>query len=372
MPTEPVLSFSIAKRYPGFSLECRATFESGITAVFGPSGSGKTTLLNSIAGLVAPDEGTIEVLGETVFSSASRTDLPPEKRRLGYVFQDSALFPHMSVWENIRYGHSLTPSDRRDVEPEQLVDLFQLTGFLQRGVMGLSGGERQRVALARALATSPRLLLLDEPLGSLDAAFRGVIIRYLKRIWRELRTPMVYVSHSISEVMAVAEDMLVLSGGRVVVQGRPSQGLVHPEVRAMADYDRIENLLDAEVVSAQDGDGMAELAVGHVRLRVPDTDAGPGHMVTVSIGATDIILALEAPSRISARNVVRGVVEEVHVRGARVLVYVDIGDRLVVEIVPGALRDLELEPGQQVYLIIKSASMMVLDAPPGASSGSAC
>ena len=207
---EPVLSFKIVKRFSGFSLDCEATFESGITAIFGPSGSGKSTLLNCIAGLITPDAGEIEVSGKTVYSSSSRKNVSPEKRRFGYVFQESALFPHMNVQENIMYGYKLTPAHHRKIDPEQLAELFQLSSLMNRGVINLSGGERQRVALARALATSPSLMLLDEPLASLDGRFRGVIIEYLKRVWEELRTPMVYVSHSISEVMALAENTLAL------------------------------------------------------------------------------------------------------------------------------------------------------------------
>ena len=360
---KPLLTFQITKEYPGFSLECTASFESGITAVFGPSGSGKTTLLNCIAGLVTPDEGEIDVLGDTVYSSAKRKNLPPDKRRFGYVFQDSALFPHMTVWNNILYGYKLTPENRRRTDPEHLVELFQLSTLLDRGVSHLSGGERQRVALARALATSPNLLLLDEPLASLDMAFRGVIIRYLKRIWSELRTPMIYVSHSISDVMALAESTLVLLDGRPVVQGASSQVLVHPGAGALADYGTLENLLEAEVVSWEEEEGMARLTIGHQQLLAPEVSSSPGDVVTVSIRAGEIILALEVPSKISARNVLQGTVEEVHRQGTRVMVYVDIGTRLVVEITAGALRDLELHNGQAVYLIIKANSILVLDAP---------
>jgi molybdate transport system ATP-binding protein len=360
---EPILSFEITKRYPGFSLECRAAFEPGITAVFGLSGSGKTTLLNCLAGLVAPDEGTIEVLGETVFSSSPRRNLPPDRRRFGYVFQDAALFPHMSVWDNIRYGYRLTPVERRTTDLEQLVDFFQLADLLDRGVSGLSGGERQRVALARALATSPRVLLLDEPLASLDAEFQGLIIRYLRRTVRELDTPMVFVSHSMSHVLALAQSVLVLSDGKPVVQGRPAEVLAHPNAGAMAVYSTLENLVEAEVVSLLPEDEMAELWVGNARLSVPDAGYSPGDLVTISLRASDIILAVETPSKTSARNVVVGVIEEVRARGARVLVYIDIGARIVAEITLGALKDLGLQEGGQVYLIIKSASIVVLDSP---------
>ena len=226
--TTPTLSFSLTKRYPGFALECEADFASGRVAIFGPSGSGKTTILDAVAGLTQPDAGEVRIAGETVFSSELRCNLPPEKRRIGYVFQDSALFPHMSVRDNILYGHRLTAAERRKLRPGQLVELLALGALLDRSVTGLSGGERQRVALARALATSPDLLLLDEPLAALDVGFRGTIIRYLKRITRELGTPIVYVSHSMSEVMALAEDVLVVDGGRKVVQAHPSIALAHP------------------------------------------------------------------------------------------------------------------------------------------------
>lgn len=361
--TEPLLRFRVVKRYPSFSLDCEAAFESGITAVFGPSGSGKTTLLSCLAGLVTPDAGEVLVQGDTVFSSDGRRSLPPEKRRIGYVFQDSALFPHLNVLKNVTYGHKLTPPERRKIDPEHLVELFHLSRLLERNVRSLSGGERQRVALARALATSPRLLLLDEPMASLDVALRGIVIRYLKRIWSELRTPIVVVSHSMSEMMALADDMLVLNAGSPVAQGRPSQVLVRPGVDALADYASLENLLEAEVVARMEDEGLAELSLGSVRVTAPDVPGGPGDQVTISIRAGDVILALEVPSKVSAQNTLLATVEEVHASGPRVLVYVDIGVRLVVEITHSALRDLDLKAGQQVYLIIKSTSITVLDAP---------
>jgi molybdate transport system ATP-binding protein len=361
--TTPTLSFSLTKRYPGFALECEADFVSGRVAIFGPSGSGKTTILDAVAGLTQPDAGEVRIAGETVFSSELRRNLPPEKRRIGYVFQDSALFPHMSVRDNILYGHRLTAVERRKLRPEQLVELLGLGALLDRSVAGLSGGERQRVALARALATSPDLLLLDEPLAALDVGFRGTIIRYLKRITRELGTPIVYVSHSMSEVMALAEDVLVVDGGRKVVQAHPSIALAHPGVRALADYATFENLLDAVVEEEAAGDGMATLRIGDVLLSAPDVRAARGDETTVSIRAGDVILALEVPSRISAQNIVRGRVEQLHVRGSRVLVYVDVGDRIVVEITPGALAALDVREGQDVYMIVKSTSILALDGP---------
>ena len=363
MTNESLLTFSVTKRFPGFSLECEAAFDSGVAGILGPSGSGKTTLLNCIAGFTTPDEGMIEVAGRVVFSTPRGVNVPPEKRRFGYVTQESALFPHMNVLENIMYGYRLTPPQRRRIDPAQLVELFQLSSLVDRRVTNLSGGERQRVALARALATSPNLLLLDEPLASLDGGFRGVIIEYLKRVRREFGTPMLYVSHSISEVMALAETALVLIEGKPLVHARLSQVLVHPGVADVADYATLENLVEAEVLSGGRDDGLAELKVGDTRLLAPYPHSRAGDVVIVSIRAGDIIVSLDVPSGISARNIVGAVVTEIHLVGPRVLVYADVGTRLVVEVTPGALRELDLREGQEVYLIIKTNSIMVLDVP---------
>ena len=364
----PVAHIAVTKRFPQFTLDCDVTFEAGVTSVFGPSGSGKTTLLNCIAGLTRPDAGHITVMGRTIFSAAERKAVPPEKRRFGYVFQSSALFPNMNVRKNILYGYGLTPAEQRATDPEHLFDLFDLTRLLDRSVDTLSGGERQRVALARALATSPRLLLLDEPLASLDVSFKGAIIRYLKRVRQELHTPMIYVSHSISEVVALAEEMLVLSEGRPVAQGRPSEVLVRPDVGTMADYGALENLLDATVVARRSEQGLSVIDVGGVELAAPEIDTRPGDLLTVSVRAGDIILTLDVPTRISAQNILPGKIESIHAQGARVIAHVDVGVILVVELTPRAVADLGLRQGTQVYLIVKSNSVLALDALDGGSA----
>jgi len=360
----PLLNFRISKSYPPFRLECASAFYSGITAVFGPSGSGKTTLLESLAGLSNPDSGEIQIQSETLFSSAAGENLPPEQRRIGYVFQDPTLFPHMSVLSNIEYGYKLTPQRSRKMELDQLVELFQISALLNRDVSNLSGGQRQKIVLARALATSPRLLLLDEPMAGLDVAFRGIIIRYLKRIWHELEIPIVYVSHSMSEVLALAEDVLVLADGNPVAQGKPLDVLVAPLVGAVADYDTLENLIETAVLTTNKRDELTVLEAGKIRLYVPAILAAPGDSVTVSIRANDIILASMPPEKISAQNILSGSVEEIHIlEGGRVIVYVDVGVRIVVEITKRSLRNLVLQPGDDTYLIIKSSSILILNSP---------
>ena len=358
---EPVLRFDLVKRFPGFRLECAALFESGVTGVFGPSGSGKTTLLNCIAGLETPDEGEIEALGRTIFSSSARVRVPPERRRFGYVFQDAALFPHLTVRRNIEYGWRLTAAEHRTIEPDRLVELFQLERLMDRDVANLSGGERQRVALARALATSPLLLLLDEPVASLDAVLRGVVLGYLRQVWRELGTPTVYVSHSISEMMALTDQVLVLDRGSPVAFGPSSQVLVHPEVSRIADYAGLENLVEARVLSSAGGRGLSSLEVGEVRLLASGVYGSRGEAVTVAVRAGDIILSLDVPQGISARNVVPAAIREIHVVGTQALVYADVGIDLVAEVTLDALDQLSLREGQAVYLIIKANSILVME-----------
>lgn len=374
MATNPNLAglayvdFSIRKNYPGFSLDCAGLFERGVTAVFGRSGSGKTTLLDCIAGMEMPDEGTISVGGVRVYSSRARINVPPDRRRFGYVFQHGALFPHMTVRDNILYGYRLTPESDRRLRPEDLADLLGIAHLMDRGVDNLSGGERQRVALSRALAISPRLLLLDEPLASLDAAFRGTILTYLKNVAEQLDTPMIFVSHSLSEVLAIAPNTLALDDGKAVAFGPTSEVMAHPDVALFADYGTLENILEAEILDSGDSEGISRLRIGDVVLVGPPTDTSPGTGATVSVRAGDIILSLGVPPMTSARNAVPAVVRELREAGGRILVHVDVGVPMVAEVTPGSAIELGLRPGQDVHLVLKSNSIIVFrsDADPGA------
>jgi len=360
--TTPIVDFHVVKRYPGFTLDCQASFESGVTAIFGASGSGKSTLLDCIAGILQPDKGHVSFQGQRLYSSTDKEHVPPDKRRFGYVFQDSALFPHMDVKSNIEYGYKLTPESLRKISTEEVISLFQLSNLLSRSVRNLSGGEKQRVALARALATSPDLLLLDEPLASLDGSFRGAIIRYLKSVHSTFGTPMIYVSHSASEVMALADHMLVLREGRPVTYDKVSSALVHPGLSEITDYATLENFLEAEVISNDGSGGLTELKVGEAKLIAPATHRSPGENVMVSIRAGDVILADEIPSRMSARNTIRSTIREIHALDYRALIYVDIGVQVIVEITQASLTDLGLKVGEDIYLIIKTNSVVILDA----------
>ena len=350
------------KSYPGLTLEVEASIPHGITAVFGPSGSGKTTLLNSIAGLVAPDEGSI-VLGErTLFASPGGVNLRPERRRVGYMFQESLLFPHRSVWQNILFGYNLTPPERRRIEPERLVGLLGLEALVDRRPGNLSTGEGQRVALARALATSPELLLLDEPLAALDFSLRGRILRYLKEVYKELGIPMVYVSHNISEVLAIADRALVISRGKQIAFDEPRKVLLNPFVHSLVEAGSLENLLDVRITERGTGKGLVGAKLGHSTLWIPavPTHVEDGDVISVAVRAGDIIVAVERLERISARNILQGRIQSIHRVDGAVLLYTDVGAPLLVEITPDALASLGLEEGQDVFLVIKSSSIMVL------------
>ena len=366
---DAALEVRVRKSYPALTLEVEASIPHGITAVFGPSGSGKTTLLNSIAGLVAPDEGSIVLGGRTLFSSPGGVDLRPEARRVGYMFQESLLFPHRSVWQNIVFGYDLTPPEQRRIQPERLVRLLDLEALVDRRPANLSTGEAQRVALARALATSPELLLLDEPLASLDLSLRGRILRYLKDVYRELGIPMVYVSHNISEVLAIADRALVISRGKQLAFDHPRKVLLNPFVHSLVEAGSLENLLDVTVSGRGPGDSLVAAALGDSTLWIPampprledGAHVEDGNVISVAIRAGDIIVAVERPRGISARNILEGRIQSVHRIGGAVMLYADVGAPLLVEITPEALESLDLREGQEVFLVIKSNSIMVLD-----------
>ena len=250
----------------------------------------------------------------------------------------------------------MTDSGSRRIDPKNLIDLFNLASLTSRSSKNLSGGERQRVALARALATSPRLLLLDEPFSSIDVGMRGVTIRYLKSVWRELRTPMVLVSHSISEVLSLAEDVLILRDGKKVLHAPATNAFAHPSAGRISQLQSFENIIDGKIVEddRMEKIGLSQIQAGSASILVPKLPGVVvGKTITISIRARDIILALDNPTRISAQNIISGLVQEVNYVGCRIFVYIDIGIRLTAEITQNGLEELELKQGMKIFMIIK-------------------
>lgn len=361
MTSSPVLAFELQARMGEFTLDCAAQAFAGVTALFGPSGSGKTTTLDCIAGVTKPERGRIVLNGRVLYSSEPRVFLRPERRRVGYVFQDGALFPHMTVAENIRYGLGLVPAAERRIDVDEVIRLLRLGPLMTRRATQLSGGERQRVALARALAASPEVLLLDEPMASLDAGLRGVVIAYLRRIRRDVGIPMVYVSHSITETLALADRALFMQGGRISAFDRPSRLLLETAAGFWHAAGALENLLEGEVLEANPT-GAGRVGVGNAALFANVAGRQKGDSVVVSVGASDIILANGRPAGLSARNIVPARLTALDVEAGRAYATLDIGVPLIAELTEGAVTELRLASGQDVFLVFKSSSVAVLDA----------
>lgn len=354
-----MLSIRVKRALADFTLDVAVDCHYPATAVFGPSGAGKTTLLNLIAGLQRPDAGEIRLGSRVLFSSETGVDLPPERRRVGYVFQEDLLFPHLTVLENLRYGCDLLSPESRRFEVAPIADLMGLTGFLDRRPSRLSGGERQRVALARAILTSPDLLLMDEPLASLDQELKDRIIPYLRHIRTDLGIPILYVSHSVAEILELTGQVIVLKAGRVLAYGDFFHVAHLPEVLPLAEAHGFENVLPVEVV-AQDGTRKGcRVRFGDQHLRVPPCDRPVGSRIFIGIRANDIILCRKWPEGLSIRNAMRGRILDMQDVDGKQLVYVDVGKRLAVEVTLEALEELGLEAGDTVMCLVKAHSIRI-------------
>ena len=298
-----MLKLSFRKRLGNFQLEIDHTITEKVTAFLGPSGSGKSTLLNCISGILNPDDGELLFSGQTLYSSQQKRCLPPEKRRFGYVFQEGHLFPHLKVRQNISYGRPRRLDSGAQIDTDTIIDILEIGELLDRYPSQLSGGQRQRVAIARALGMSPRLLLMDEPLTSLDAGLKNRILPYLYHIKQAFDIPLLYVTHSISEVMALADEAFLLSEGRITARGEPHQLLASPSALPVAQMTGVENILALPVVVASEARGVTELALGEQRLMVSYTETQPGATMPIAIRARDII---DAVSRYRRASVVGG------------------------------------------------------------------
>ena len=352
-----MLNVRARKQLGDFPLDVYMRCRRRVTALFGPSGSGKTTVLNCIAGLTRPDDGEIK-LDETVFYAREPlTDLPIRERRIGYVFQDSLLFEHMSVRDNLLYGRKKAGGGPAF---DEVVDVLAIRHRLDRRPHELSGGEQRRVAIGRALLSDPALLLLDEPLTGLDAALAGRVMVYLKRVLDTFDIPAIYVSHSISDVIYTCDEVVVLDGGRAVAKGAPTEVIARRGVlddRHLADLQNVFNATDAEY---DDEKAAIQCRIGRGRLMIYSETADRSPRPTLSIRANDIILAAERPKRISARNILSATVDRIAPIGGKVLVFIDVGVPLMVEVGPAAVAELGLAPGADVIAIVKASAIQVL------------
>ena len=353
-----------------FVLDVEFSADPGFTILFGASGAGKTTLLDCIAGLISPNSGHVAIGGRVLFDASANIQLPPEQRRIGYVFQDLALFPHLTVDQNIAYGLSHLPREERTRRTASILSAFRIPHLTNRRPREISGGERQRVALARALVTDPVVLLLDEPLAALDGATKARIIDDL-RSWNEAhRIPILYVTHSREEVFALGESVIVLHHGRILAQGRPHEVLSAPQQETVAHLAGFENILNATVDSLHSDRGTMTCLLSQdepgkpippatakaVPLETPLVRAEIGSSLRVGIRAGDILLAIVPPVGLSARNVIAGRLLSLERRDVIVSAKVNCGVELEVHLTLAARDSLKLEPGREVWLVIKTHS----------------
>jgi len=335
--------------------------------VFGPSGAGKSTLLDCLAGLLQPDSGQIEISGEVLLDVERRINVPPAKRKIAYVFQSLALFPHMTVEQNVAYGLADMPAPQRAWRVKSMLEAFRVDRLAERKADEISGGEQQRVALARSLATSPRVLLLDEPLTALDEGLKKSIMEDLRRWNAAQNIPILYVTHSRAEVDALGGRIVVLDQGKIISTGTPHEVLDAPRRSSLAQASGFENLFSAVVTDHREADGVmrVRLVKGACEIETPLGHAAVGIAVRLAIRAGDILLATERPYGLSARNVIVGKIISLEQRGTMFVALVatdaDHAAVFTVHLTLGAKRALELDVNQPVWLVIKTHSCHVLE-----------
>ena len=361
------LSVDIRQQLGAFTLDAQMNLGAGTSVLFGRSGSGKTSLINAIAGLHSPHSGRI-ALGETVlFDSVQGINVPVHRRRIGYVFQDARLFPHLSVSRNLDFGARFAPEPLGAKERSALIDVLGIGALLDRRPAALSGGEKQRVALGRALLSNPRLLLLDEPLAALDQARKEEILPYLERLRGQGGPPMIYVTHDMSEIVRLADGLVILRDGVCVAQGQAEDVLADPANVKLIGVQDAGALLRGVIESHAD-DGLSAIRLSAGLLHVPRVDAAIAQQVRMRVRAQDVILSLSAPVGLSSQNALEAHVTDIHEgKGPSVAIALRSGtDRLIARITGRALAQMQLRIGQKVWAIVKANAV-----PPAAIASAA-
>lgn len=343
-----------------FTLNAEFTCPEGVTGIFGPSGAGKTSAAHLIAGLAKPHTGQIAADGTAFVDTETGTFLPPEKRRIGYVFQDARLFPHMSVARNLRYGEKLAPPEAQGVGFDEVIELLGLEALLERGPASLSGGERQRVAIGRALLMRPKLLIMDEPLANLDTARRGEILPFLEAVKTGIGLPIIYITHNLGELVRLSDHCVLMQEGTVAASGPAEEVLSRFDLRDLIDPSDGGTVMLATAGTLDPEDSLLTLHTPAGPLFVPSNDVEEGHEVHVRIRGKDVALATEQPDNISVLNVFEGTVsrlEDISAAQADVLLDLAGGITLWARITHRSARELGLSPGRKVFALIKAVAI---------------
>jgi molybdate transport system ATP-binding protein len=353
-----MIEVDVTHRLGAFTLDAQFAAEGRFIALFGHSGSGKTTLINIIAGLIRPERARVCIDGTVLADSARNIFLPPHRRKLGTVFQEGRLFPHLSVRQNLLYGAWFTRSKQRQANLSRVASLLGIEPLLGRYPDRLSGGEKQRVAIGRALLASPALLLLDEPLASLDAPRKQEIMPYLEKLRDEARIPIVYVSHSVAEVSRLADTLVILDGGKVRAAGAAIELMQRLDLILPTGTGEAGALIEAVVESHDETYDLTSLVSRAGTWRVPRIAIAPGKAVRMQIRARDVMIARQRPEDMSALNVMPAIVREVGpMTGPGVEIKLDCnGEALVARLTRYSAERLALRDGAPVFAIVKSVS----------------
>src|SRR5215475_13596769 len=346
-----------------FDLDIDVSFEARLASVFGPSGSGKTTVLDAIAGLIKLTSGEIEIGGRTLFSSDRGINLPPQERGVGYVPQQGTLFPHLSVRKNVLFGAGrITRSKRsRNIRMEHVLNVLEIANLLERPVTKLSGGEAQRVALARAILSQPQLLLMDEPLASLDITLKEKILPYLARVRDEFEISIIYVTHSLAEVLTLADWVLMIKQGQLVTQGVPKEALRSSHAILEIPEEQFENVFTVSLVDSDVDAGRTKVRMQTgEELFIPYVTQPPGPVFQIRISADDIIVATQNPEGTSAGNVLPGIIRRIDMREGQAMLMVLAGEEFYVKVTAAAVKKLGLVVDCPVFLMMKARSFRLL------------
>jgi molybdate transport system ATP-binding protein len=346
-----------------FELDIDVSFDARVTAIFGPSGSGKTTSLDAIAGLRDMASGEIEIGGRTLFSSARNINLSPRRRNIGYVPQEGALFPHLSVRRNILFGAERTASGAGSaaITIEHVLEVLEIAHLLHRPVTKLSGGEAQRVALARAILSRPQLLLLDEPLAALDIGLKERILPYLARVRDEFAIPMIYVTHNVTEVLTLADWVLVIRSGRLVAQGAPKETLTSRSAIREIPEEQLENIFTVTYIDSDKAAGRSRVRLSSgAEIFIPYLAQPERLTFQIRVSADDILLGTLRPEGLSAGNILPGTVRSIDVIDDQALISVDAGEDFCVRLTTGAVIRHGLRVASPAFLIIKTRSFRLV------------
>jgi molybdate transport system ATP-binding protein len=353
------LVIDITHRLGSFLLDARFESGTGLTVLFGRSGSGKSTVINVIAGLLRPDRGRVSIDGVDLLDTERRLSVPPHRRRIGYVFQEGRLFPHLTVRQNLLYGRWFAPLTQRTDDLDRVVDLLGIAAVLERRPRRLSGGEKQRVAIGRALLANPRVLLMDEPLASLDEERKAEIFPYIERLRDLSGVPIVYVSHSLAEVARLASSVVLLAEGRVVAAAPTADIMQRLDLFPLTGRAEAGAVIEATVLRHDEEVGLTELRSRAGSWRLPRLDAPVGTALRLRVRARDVMLATSAPSDVSALNVLPCTVAAIGSQvGPAVEIRLDCnGEALIARLTRYSVERLGLVEGSAVYALIKSVAL---------------